>query len=100
MMSLKTTSNGVKFETFSLFAFLLALASERIFIKTHCTDSGCVTELKMLCLQARPCIFQPGNFTGCGSEGVKFSPGAILRLNPFTALLALPVTRKMSKVLL
>ena len=25
----------------------------------------------MYCLQARPCIFQPGNFTGFGSEGVK-----------------------------
>ena len=23
-------------------------------------------------LQARPCIFQPGNFTGWGSQGVKF----------------------------
>ena len=26
---------------------------------------------KIYCLKARPCIFQPGNFTGCGSEGVK-----------------------------
>ena len=25
----------------------------------------------MFCLQARPCTFQPGKFTGCGSEGVK-----------------------------
>ena len=25
---------------------------------------------KIYCLQARPCLFQPGNFTGCGSEGV------------------------------
>ena len=24
----------------------------------------------MYCLQARPCIIQPGNFTGWGSEGV------------------------------
>ena len=24
----------------------------------------------MVCLQARPCIVQPGDFTGCGSEGV------------------------------
>ena len=29
---------------------------------------------KMYCLQARPCIFQPGNFTGWGSEGVKPHP--------------------------
>ena len=26
---------------------------------------------KTYCLQARPRIFQPGNFTGWGSEGVK-----------------------------
>ena len=26
---------------------------------------------KIYCSQARPCIFQPGNFTGWGSEGVK-----------------------------
>ena len=25
----------------------------------------------MYCLQARPCIFRPGNFTGWGSEGDK-----------------------------
>ena len=27
----------------------------------------------MYCLRARPCSFQPGNFTGWGSEGVKIS---------------------------
>jgi len=26
---------------------------------------------KIYCLQACPCIFQPGNVTGWGSEGVK-----------------------------
>ena len=26
---------------------------------------------KIYCLQAQPCIFQPRNFTGWGSEGVK-----------------------------
>ena len=26
---------------------------------------------KIYCLQAHPCIFQPGNFTGWGSERVK-----------------------------
>ena len=29
-----------------------------------------VTGGKMYCLQARPCIFQLGSFTGWGSEGV------------------------------
>ena len=28
---------------------------------------------KIYSLKARPCVFQPGNFTGCGSEGVKIS---------------------------
>ena len=28
-------------------------------------------ERKIDCLQALPCIFQPGHFTGCGREGVK-----------------------------
>ena len=27
---------------------------------------------KIYCLQARPCIFQPGNVTGWGGEGVKY----------------------------
>ena len=27
---------------------------------------------KIYCLQARPCIFQAGNYTGRGSEGVNF----------------------------
>ena len=31
----------------------------------------CVIGRKMYCLQARPCIFQPGSFTGGVSEGVK-----------------------------
>ena len=26
---------------------------------------------KIYCAQARPCIFEPGNVTGLGSEGVK-----------------------------
>ena len=25
---------------------------------------------KIHCLQARPCVIQPGTFTGCGNEGV------------------------------
>ena len=30
----------------------------------------------MYCLQARPCIFQPGKLTGWGSEGVKRARGS------------------------
>ena len=43
------------------------MACERIYIKTHTTES----RPENILLQERPCIFQPGNFTGCGSEGVK-----------------------------
>ena len=35
------------------------------------------------CLQARPCIFRPGKFTGCGSEGVKRCTGICLGDVPF-----------------
>ena len=34
--------------------------------KTYCL----LQDRKVYCLQARPCIFQPGNCTGWGSEGV------------------------------
>ena len=56
----------------SLFVFFFALARERTFIiKTHGIKSRCVIRArKIYCLQARPCIFQPGNFTGWGSERV------------------------------
>ena len=30
----------------------------------------CYRTGKIYCLKARPCIFQPGYFTGLGSEGV------------------------------
>ena len=32
---------------------------------------GVLQDRKIHCLQARPCIFQPGNLTSRGSEGVK-----------------------------
>ena len=67
---LKTTINSAKFENFKPF-FLLqwhvkGFSSKRI------VESRCATgpERKKNCLKARPCIFQSGNFTGCGSEGV------------------------------
>ena len=31
-----------------------------------------LSDQKMYCVQARPYIFQPGNVTGRGSEGVKY----------------------------
>ena len=44
------------------------LSSQRIALK-----GDVLQDQKIDCLQARPCIFQPGNLTGWGnSEGVKF----------------------------
>ena len=42
------------------------------FSSKRIVESRCATgpERKKNCLKARPCIFQSGNFTGCGSEGV------------------------------
>ena len=35
----------------------------------HTTESRLLSDWKIHCLQASPCIFQPGNFTDFGSEG-------------------------------
>ena len=57
-----------------LFVFFFAMACERIFIKTHSIESGCVIYNyktgKYTLFEAHPYIFQPKNFTGWGSEGV------------------------------
>ena len=47
-------------------------SSKRIALKVDVLQ-----DRKIDCLQARPSIFQPGNFTGCGGEGVKYSPSLI-----------------------
>ena len=55
-----------------LFVFFFALACERIFIKTHSTEKRFVIRPEnILFFEALPCIFQTGNFTRWGSEGVK-----------------------------
>ena len=72
MMSLKTTNKSAKFEILQPFCLFFALACERIFIQTRSTESRCVKGSENIySLQAHPCIFQPENFTGWGSEGVK-----------------------------
>ena len=68
MMSLEKVQN---LKPFSLFVFFFALALERIFTKTHHTERRCYRTGKYTVFEVRPCIFQPGNFTGWGSEGVK-----------------------------
>ena len=51
---------------------MTGFASKRIALKVDVLQ-----EQKMYCLQAPPCIFQPGNFTGWGSEGINgFKSGA------------------------
>ena len=54
----------------SPFVFFFALASERIFIKTHSIESRLLQDRSICCLLAHLCIFHPGNFTSWGSEGV------------------------------
>ena len=69
MMSLEKRAMKVQnLKPFSPFVFCFALACERMFIKTHSTESRCVIGPENM--QARPCSFQQGNFTGSGSEGV------------------------------
>ena len=52
-------------------AFFFAVAGERIFIKTHSLESRFVMGLGNLLLIVIMCTFQPRNFTGWGSEGLK-----------------------------
>ena len=40
------------------------------FIQTLASKEDVLKERKSYYLKASPCIFQPGNFTGLGSEGV------------------------------
>ena len=60
------------FHPLSLFVFFFALACERICIKTRSIKIRCVTGPgnRLFKLQAHSCIFQPGHFTGWGSERV------------------------------
>ena len=44
-------------------------SSKRVALKVDALQ-----DRKIYCLHARPCIFQPGNFTGWGSERVKNGP--------------------------
>ena len=70
------TSEDIKHQliiTLTFFVFFFALAREttpkRIALKGHV-----LKELEMYSFQVRPCISQPGNFTGWDSEGVKAPP--------------------------
>ena len=45
------------------------------FINTHSIENRLLQDRKIYCLLARPGIFQPGNVTGWGSEGVNCLAG-------------------------
>ena len=65
--NLKTTNKSAKFETLKPFRLLVfALACKRLFTTTLGIESRCVTGPEKYCLQARPCIFQPGNLYRLG----------------------------------
>ena len=67
-MLLDHSSKSGEFETPKPFCFpFFHRHVEGFFIKMHSIESrGDIGH----CLQAHPCIFQPGNFTGWDSEGV------------------------------
>jgi len=52
-------------------SLICQLASEDIKHQLIITTTDVLQDQKIHCLQLRPCSFQPGNFTGRGSEGVK-----------------------------
>ena len=61
----KTTNKSAKFAPF-------ARPREMTSTKLHSIESRLVIgPSKVLFVGVHVCIFQPGNFTGCGSEGVK-----------------------------
>ena len=51
---------------------------------------------KIYCLKARPCIFQPGKFTGWGSEGVNVISAKLSYLKYTRVLLQVVTSRSLS----
>ena len=71
MMSLKTTNKSAKFEIFKPFLFFSHWHVKGFLSKRVARKVDVLQDRKTFSLQARPCIFQPRNVTGWGSEGVK-----------------------------
>ena len=77
-------------KSFSLFVFFFTLALEKIFIKMHRAEWRCYRTRKQTVFDVHPCIFQPGNSTGWGSEGVKTWTFCLIKQNKnHTSLLML-----------
>jgi len=69
---LKTTNKSAKSETVQHFCLLFRIWHVNGFSSDHTAlKADVLLDRKIYCLQARPCIFQPENVTGRGSEGVK-----------------------------
>ena len=76
---------------FFFFFFFFCAVMWKDFIKTHSTESRCVIGREIYCSQTPPCVFQPGNVTGWGSKGVKFSSAPCSLLRPSTVHRQSPV---------
>ena len=70
----KTTNENAKFEIFEPFVVFFfshwhvnGFSSKRTAFK-----EDVLQDRRTCCLRVHPCIFQPGNLTGSGREGVKF----------------------------
>ena len=70
---LKATNKRAKFETLRPFRLLIRTGMWTDFFLSKCIalKVDVSQDRKIYCLQARPCIFQPRNFTVRGSEGVE-----------------------------
>ena len=75
-MSLENDRKSAKFETCKPFKKKKKSHwhVKKIFMKMIALKVDMLQDRKIDCLRARPCIFQPGNFTVWDSEGVKRDP--------------------------
>ena len=74
MMSLENEQQSAQFETLNDLSFLYYFShwhAKEFLSKCIALKVGVLQDQKIYSLQVRLCIFQPGNFTGWGSGGVK-----------------------------
>ena len=70
---LKTTNKSAKFEILTPFSSFSQWHVKGFSSKCTSLKVAVSRDRKIYCLQARPCIIQPGNFTCWGNEGVNIS---------------------------
>ena len=66
----KMTNKSAKFETFKLLSSFSHWRVKGVSSKRAALQADVSYDPKIYCVQACLCIFQPGNFTGWGSDGV------------------------------